>query len=219
MYVGRVAPLRHGRTTVPSAVVKYPIDGAGAVRVDGLVRDEQGDRVNHGGPDKALLVYPSEHYADPRSPAFGLPVASLGENLSTRGLVETDVRIGDVLTLGETLLQVSQPRRPCFKMGARHGIRELPVLMQNSGHTGYYLRVLRPGTIAAGQQLRLVEPAAHGVTVAEVNRVMNVDKHDLAGAEHVLSTGSHLPERWRVTLEQRLSRPTDQSDDDRLFGT
>lgn len=220
LYAGRPAPLRHGRTTVSSAVVKQPLAGAGIVHADGLVGDEQADRTNHGGPGKALLVYASEHYAEPASPAFGLPVGSLGENVSTRGLVETDVRIGDVFSLGGTLLQVSQPRRPCFKMAARHGLRQLPVQMQDAGHTGYYLRVLVPGEVAAGQPMVLQRRAAHGVTVAEVNRVLNVDKRDMAGAAFVLTAGADLPEAWRLTLEQRLADPRGSEDDSgRLFGT
>jgi MOSC domain-containing protein YiiM len=220
LYAGRPAPLRHGRTTISSAVVKQPLDGAGLIRADGLVGDEQADRKNHGGPGKALLVYACEHYAQPSSPAFGLPVGSLGENLSTRGLVETDVRIGDVFSLGETLLQVSQPRRPCFKMAARHGRRQLPVQMQDNGHTGYYLRVLVPGEVVAGQRMTLQRRATHGVTVAEVNRVLNVDKGDLEGAAFVLTAGADLPEAWRSTLKQRLADPRKLGDDShRLYGT
>jgi MOSC domain-containing protein YiiM len=220
LYAGRPAPLRHGRTTVSSAVVKQPLAGAGVVRTDGLVGDEQADRKNHGGPGKALLAYACEHYGEPSSPAFGLPVGSLGENLSTRGLVETDVRIGDVFGLGETLLQVSQPRRPCFKMAARHGRRQLPVQMQNSGHTGYYLRVLVPGEVLAGQHMTLQRRAAHEVTIAEVNRVLNVDKGDLEAAAFVLTAGEDLPEAWRITLEQRLADPRNLGDDSRrLYGT
>jgi MOSC domain-containing protein YiiM len=221
LYAGRAAPLRHGRTTVTSAVVKRPVAGAADVRTDGLVGDEQADRKNHGGPGKALLVYPSEHYAERPSPAFGLPVGSLGENVSTDGLVESDVRVGDVFSLGEALLQVSQPRRPCFKMAARHGLRHLPVQMQDAGHTGYYLRVLVPGQVVAGQRMMLERRPEHGVTVADVNRVLNVDKDDLAGAAFVLTAADDLPEAWRVTLRQRLAQPGGAAgdDDDRLFGT
>jgi MOSC domain-containing protein YiiM len=151
---------------------------------------------------------------------FGLPAGTLGENFSSRGLVETDVRVGDVLSLGAAVLQVSQPRRPCYKMAARHGIRDLPVRMQDVGHTGYYLRVLEPGVVMAGQLLRLVRAAAHGVTVAEVNRVLNVDRSDLEGASFVLSAGGDLPERWRTTLLERLADPQEQRDDgDRLYGS
>ena len=223
LYAGRAAALRHGRTTVSSAVVKQPLTGVGVVRIDGLLGDEQADRKNHGGPGKALLVYPSEHYAERSSPAFRLPVGSLGENVSTDGLVETDVRVGDVFSLGEALLQVSQPRRPCFKMAARHGIRQLPVQMQDAGHTGYYLRVLVPGLVEAGQPMTLERRAEHEVTVAEVNRVLNVDKRDLAGAAFVLTAGKDLPEVWCVTLRQRLAHPADRgstgADTGRLFGT
>jgi MOSC domain-containing protein YiiM len=223
LYAGRPAALRHGRTTVSSAVVKQPLQGAGVVRTDGLVGDEQADRKNHGGPSKALLVYPSEHYAERSSPAFRLPVGSLGENLSTDGLAETDVRVGDVFSLGQALLQVSQPRRPCFKMAARHGIRHLPVQMQDAGHTGYYVRVLVPGQVAAGQRMTLERRAEHGVTVADVNRVLNVDKGDLTGAAFVLTAGDDLPEAWLVMLRQRLAHPADRGttgdDTGRLFGT
>jgi MOSC domain-containing protein YiiM len=223
LYAGRPAPLRHGGTIVSSAVVKEPLSGPGVLRVAGLVGDEQADRKHHGGSHKALLVYPCEHYGERSSPAFGLPVGSLGENVSTQGLVETDVRIGDVFSIGETLLQVSQPRRPCFKMAARHGISQLPVQMQEGGHTGYYLRVLVPGQVSAGQRMTLQRRACHGVTVAEVNRVLNVDKADRAGATFVLTAGDDLPEAWRVTLLQRLARPADglsvRDDAGRLFGT
>lgn len=220
LYAGRPAALRHGGTSVSSAVVKQPLPGAGTVRAEGLVGDEQADRKNHGGPGKALLVYPSEHYAERDSPAYRLPVGSLGENVSTEGLAETGVRIGDVFSVGDTLLQVSQPRRPCFKMAARHGIKNLPVQMQDVGHTGYYLRVLVPGQVAAGQRMTLQRRAQHGVTVAEVNRVLNVDKHDLDGAAFVLTAGTDLPEAWRITLEARLADPQDLGDDSRrLFGT
>jgi MOSC domain-containing protein YiiM len=219
LYAGRPGPLRHGRTTVPSAVVKQPVVGPGAVRADGLAGDEQADRRHHGGPSKALLVYACEHYAEPTSPAYGLPVGSLGENVSTRGLLESDVRIGDVFSLGETMVQVSQPRRPCFKMAARHGLPQLPVRMQDAGHTGYYLRVLVPGEVEAGQPMTLQRRAAHEVTVSEVNRVLNVDKRDLQGAAFVLTAGADLPEAWRITLEQRLADPRDLGDDSRrLYG-
>ena len=220
LYAGRAAALRHGRTTVSSAVVKAPLAGAGVVRADGLAGDEQADRRNHGGPAKALLVYPSEHYTERTSPAFRLPVGSLGENVSTEGMVETGVRIGDIFSVGDVLLQVSQPRRPCFKMAARHGIKNLPVQMQDAGHTGYYLRVLVPGEVAAGQRMTLQRRADHGVTVAEVNRVLNVDKTDLDGAAFVLTAGADLPQAWRLTLEQRLADPRDLGDDSRrLYGT
>jgi MOSC domain-containing protein YiiM len=104
-------------------------------------------------------------------------------------------------------------------MAARHGLRQLPLRMQDAGHTGYYLRVLVPGEVAAGQPMTLQRRAAHGVTVAEVNRVLNVDKRDLQGAAFVLTAGADLPEAWRTTLEQRLADPRQVDDDSRrLYG-
>lgn len=210
---GQVQGLIHGGVTVPSAVVKHPIEGAAWAGPEGLSGDVQADRKNHGGPRKALLVYPREHYSDPASPAGGLAPASLGENLSTLGLLETDVHMGDVFAIGRAVVQVSQPRRPCFKLGARHGVRDLALQLQTVGQTGYYLAVLEPGDLCAGQQLTLYSRQVHGVSVAEVNRVLNVDKDDLDAARHLLEVCDDLPERWRQTLTERLTHPGTGSED------
>jgi MOSC domain-containing protein YiiM len=207
VYAGRAVSLSHGDTTVRSALVKYALTGPSYVAVDGLEADEQADHRHHGGPGKALLVVPAEHYDHGAGPAESLPVGTLGENLSTRGLLESQVRIGDVFSIDEVVVRVTQPRRPCFKLGARHGIPDLALGLQRTGQTGFYLAVLRPGMLKAGAVMTLIVPTTHGVTLAEVNRIMNVDKTDLSGIRRVLHAGDDIPVAWRAQLEARLVNP------------
>ena len=217
VYAGRPAPLGCEPRLVESAVVKTILMGAAFVGTEGLADDEQADRRHHGGPMKALLVYPIEHYAD-HGPAARLPVGTLGENLSIRGLLETSVRIGDVFAIGDVIAKVTQPRRPCFKLGLRHQSPTLPRELESAGHTGFYLRVLQPGFVMAGAPMILVARAPHGVTLAEVNRVMNVDKSDVAGIRNVLHARDDLPPGWRAQLQRRLGGVTPDDELDRLDG-
>lgn len=217
VYAGRPAPLGCGPRLVESAVVKTTLMGAAFIGTDGLAGDEQADRRHHGGPMKALLVYPIEHYAG-QGPATRLPAGTLGENLSVRGLLETNVRIGDVFAIGDVIAKVTQPRRPCFKLGLRHQSPTLPRELESAGHTGFYLRVLQPGFVTAGAPVILVARARHGVNLAEVNRVMNVDKSDLAGIRNVLRARDDLPPKWRAQLRRRLDGAIPDDDLDRLDG-
>ncbi len=213
---GTARPLgRRGDRTVTSGFVKDECDGPVRVSRRGLAGDEQADLRVHGGPDKAVCVYPAEHYAH-WSARLGrrLPPAAFGENLTTTGLLETDLRIGDVLAVGRLRLQVTQPRRTCYKIDLRYGVPRLAEEVQRSGWTGFYCRVLHPGTVAAGRVVELVERGPGAIDLAEVNRVMNVDRHDRAGAEGLLGVPG-LPERWRATLRARLRGALDD-DRDRL---
>jgi MOSC domain-containing protein YiiM len=150
--VGRVAPL--GRRQVPSGFVNRPIAGQVIVKRLGLVGDQQADLRVHGGTDKAIYCYPIEHYVKwlaerPSAEALLVP-GGFGENLTTRGLDEDRVCIGDVLQIGGVTAQVTQPRQPCFKLGLRFDDpRMLPDLLQ-SGRSGWYLRLLEPGWVEPG---------------------------------------------------------------------
>jgi MOSC domain-containing protein YiiM len=203
--VGGVGPLRAGGRTVESGFVKHAATGPVWVDGDGLAGDEQADLRVHGGADKAVCVYPGEHYPY-WSARLGraLPPAAFGENLTTSGLLETDRRIGDVLALGEVRLQVSQPRRTCYKLAARHHRPQLAREVQESGRTGFYCRVLHPGWLHAGQFVELIASGPAEGSVAEVNRVMNVDRDDPDGVTRLLGVAG-LPERWRATLQARLN--------------
>ncbi|MGD9986948.1 MOSC domain-containing protein [Pseudonocardia sp.] len=202
--VGTVNTLRWNGRTMPSAIAKVPVAGPVEVGGSGLVGDRQADRKNHGGPDKAVLLYPGEHYRawdhlpdDADRPAFG-------ENLTLHGVLESDAVIGAVYLVGTAMLQVTQPRRPCYKLAAHHGIRDMAVRVQDTGRTGFYARVLRSGQVRGGDVVEAVSVPEHGITAADVHRVLNVERDDLPAARRLLATPGLLPESWAALLRRRL---------------
>jgi MOSC domain-containing protein YiiM len=215
--VGRAGTLTSGSRVVRSAMAKTPV--AGPIRLSrlGLPGDEHVYE-HHGGPDMAVLVGSAEHHSHWRSRGLDIPEAApFGENFTVSGLTETEVWIGDTFRVGGAVVQVSQPRTPCHKLAARYGRRDLPMLMQATGFTGYLLRVLAEGDVAAGQELELIDREDHGVSVAEAGQIVNVDRHDLHGTHRVLAVAS-LGDVVRRTLTARLNgAPHD--DDTRLFGS
>ena len=144
MQVGTPAPLAWRRKTVMTAIVKHACAGPVRLASGGLGGcDRQGNLEAHGGPDKAACAYPVEHLPEwEQRLGVELPPGAFGENLSVEGLVESAVNVGDVFELGGAVVQVSQPRGPCYKLAARWGARELPSRMAKKGISGYYLRVL-----------------------------------------------------------------------------
>lgn len=201
--VGLPQPLTHGKGIVQSGIVKLPVSVPVVLDITGLRGDGQADLKNHGGPDKAVCVYASEHYPywEQRLDR-SLPHAAFGENFTTDGLTETNVCIGDVYQVGQATLQVSQPRQPCFKLGARHNVPKLVLWVQETGLTGYYFRCLEPGALQSEDQLCLLDRPAPQATIAEANRVMHRDKRDFDGIRSLLAV-SALSVSWRRTLERR----------------
>jgi MOSC domain-containing protein YiiM len=156
---GRVAPL--GPEGVPSAFVKREIAGAVKVGREGLEPDEQADHRVHGGPEKAVYAYPAAHYLlwaseFPEQAASFVPGA-FGENLTIVGLAEADLCVGDVHLVGSVRLQVCQPREPCFKLALHLANKRLPKAMVRNGRSGWYYRVLTPGSLAIGDAVTRVE--------------------------------------------------------------
>ena len=185
--VGSVGALTLGRRSIKTAFVKAPVDVPLRLGELGFPGDEHVYE-DHGGLDMAALAYPFEHYSYWRECGLDLPEAgAFGENLTVTGLVETDVHLGDVFEVGTSVVQVTQPRAPCYKIAARYGDKDLSVTVQNEGLIGYLLRVLVEGDVSAGDSMRLVHRDSHGVTVAEAGRVANVDRNDLDAAERVLA--------------------------------
>lgn len=140
---------------MPSAIVKTPV----AVGPSGLAGDAQGDRKRHGGPDKAVHIYPVAHYTNwarhlPDRADLFTP-GTFGENIVLAGPTEADVCIGDMFRLGSALVQLSQARQPCWKLNLRFGLSDMARRVQTSGRTGWYARVLAPGTVAAGDRMVL----------------------------------------------------------------
>jgi MOSC domain-containing protein YiiM len=203
--VGRAAPLPWRDTAVESAIVKHAVAGRVALRPLGFDGDEQADLSVHGGPDKAICCYPSEHFGGWRA-LTGLAIGdgAFGENLTLEGLVEGDVRIGDTYSLGDdgVVVQVSQPRGPCFKVAARWGRRTMPAEMARGLIAGFYFRVVQTGTVAAGDAVTLVDRVSD-VTVAEVLRVTYRDRHDPPALQRVVEV-PELAEQWRRALDRLL---------------
>lgn len=171
--VGRTAPL--GPRKVPSAFVKRPIAGPVMAKQLGLVGDQQADLRVHGGPDKAIYCYPSDHYVTwlaerPSDKALLVP-GGFGENLTTRGLDEDLMCIGDVLRIGGVTAQVTQPRQPCFKLGLHFKDPQILRRMLQSGRSGWYLRVLEPGLVQAGGSITRISHPNPTWSVARLNRL------------------------------------------------
>ena len=206
--VGRPAPLAWRDTQIPSAIVKHAVTGPVALGAQGLEGDAQADLTVHGGPDKAVCCYPVEHLAG-LAERIGAELApgAFGENLSVRGATEDAVYIGDVLALGTAIVQVSQPRGPCFKLAARWGHRQLPGILARECISGYYLRVLEPGVVAAGDELRLTERRS-AVSVADVMRVTYTERRSSEAIRAVLAADDLAASWHEVVLGQwRRSAP------------
>ena len=192
---------------VRTSIFKDSVAGPVAVSRLNLEGDEQSDLSVHGGVDKAVYAYPSEHYAYWREqlPDVALAWGAFGENLTTEGLLEGGVQVGDRLRIGSAEFAVTQPRLPCFKLGVRFGRADMVKRFQRSGRTGFYLAVLREGAIAAGDPIRLSEERA-GVTVADVVRLYIGDDQE----QEMLRRASELPdlpEVWRAYFRGRLWKP------------
>jgi MOSC domain-containing protein YiiM len=160
---------------IATGIHKAPVAGPVAVGKLGLAGDEQADLSVHGGLDQAVYAYPSEHYAfwaAQRLRVFKreepLPAGSMGENLTLQGVLEKDVWVGDRLTIGDVVLEVTAPRSPCYKFAAKMGFAHAVKLMVQSGATGFYCRVLRTGHLQAGDAVALA-PGLRDGSIAQIN--------------------------------------------------
>jgi MOSC domain-containing protein YiiM len=195
---------------VRTSIWKTPVPGRVRVHRLNLEGDEQSDPSAHGGPDKAVYAYPSEHYEYWRRELPGMDLAwgAFGENLTTEGLLEDRVKIGDRLRVGSAEFRVTQPRMPCYKLGVRFGRHDMVKRFLASGRTGFYLAVLSEGELAGGDPVALTARDDHDVTVADIAALYT---HD-AGNQDLLRRAVDvpaLPESWRDYLRQRLDlRPS-----------
>jgi MOSC domain-containing protein YiiM len=167
---GRPRDVEVNGRVVRTSIWKSPRTGRLRVSTLNVDGDEQSDLSVHGGTYKAVYCYPSEHYEFWRRelPDADLPWGVFGENLTTEGLLETDVRIGDLLEIGSAQFLVTQPRQPCFKLGIRFGRGDMVRRFVASGRSGFYVRVVREGQIASGDEIRLAERATGSITVSEI---------------------------------------------------
>ena len=191
-----------------SAIWKQPAAGPLRITKEGIVGDVQADRRVHGGPEKAVHHYAGENYAKlaARFPqiADALVVGSIGENISTLGLDESAVCIGDTYRLGSAIVQVSQPRRPCWKIDARYGISGITAFIVDSGHTGWYYRVLEEGAAGDGDDFSLVERPVGAVPLATLWTTWHHHRPD-AERLRAIAHAPGLTPAWCRRIDERLA--------------
>lgn len=201
--IGRPQIVLRGGRRYSTAIDRKTVDGPQELTPDGFVGDRVSDLSAHGGPDKAVCCYAREHYPYWRK-RLGRDVAvpSFGENLTTIGLLEADVCIGDVYRIGTATVQVSQPRGPCAKLAGKHDEPRLIEWVYETGYTGFYLRVLEVGRIGAGDAVELIERRHADLSVA---RVMRLKRGEGLTEEmrRRLATLPDLAEAWRRAFAQR----------------
>ncbi len=167
--------------TVKTGIFKEAVPGRVALHSLNLDGDGQADLVAHGGPDKAVYAYPAEHYDYWRAelPDTSLPWGAFGENLTTEGLREEEINIGDQMRIGSAIMVVTQPRGPCHKLAIRLGRPDVVDRFLSSGRSGFYLAVLQEGEIGAGDAIEVIRRDENAVTVADINRLRTQDMQDI----------------------------------------
>ena len=217
VFVGKVRDYDGSR---PSAIGKIQVDGELTLGDLGLEGDEQAEKKIHGGPDRALCHYPREHYAHwarelpQQADLFCAP--AFGENLSTEGLTEKNVYICDIFRLGEALIQVTQPRSPCFKLNYHFAVSDMAQLMQNSGKTGWLYRVVAGGRVSSDAPLTLVSRLSD-VSVHEAGAIawqMPFDDDQY----HRLLSAAGLSVSWSRTMQKRRLSGKIENNSRRLWG-
>ena len=217
VFVGKVRDYDGSR---PSAIGKIQVDGELTLGDLGLEGDEQAEKKIHGGPDRALCHYPRDHYAPgaralpQQADLFCAP--AFGENLSTEGLTEKNVYIGDIFRWGEALIQVTQPRSPCFKLNYHFAVSDMAQLMQNSGKTGWLYRVVAGGQVSSDAPLTLVSRLSD-VSVHEAGAIawkMPFDDDQY----HRLLSAAGLSVSWSRTMQKRRLSGKIENNSRRLWG-
>jgi len=205
LLTGRVAPLGGGQRT--SAIDKRPVSGPRLLGPTGFADDEQADLRVHGGPEKAVHHYPRDHYEAWRADLGLLPLldapGAFGENISTLDLTEASVAVGDIFRMGSALVQVSQGRQPCWKLTHRFAIPDMARRVQETGRTGWYYRVLEPGTVAPGDTIVLVDRAAPDWTLHRIWHAFYVDRLNAEELKNIAAL-EVLAEKWRLYARNRL---------------
>ena len=206
--VGRPRLVMSRGEAVSTGIFKKPVEGRVVLRTLNLDGDRQADLNVHGGPTKAAYAYPSEHYDYWRAelPEMNLPWGMFGENLTTTGLLEDGVHIGDQFRIGSAQVMVTEPRMPCYKLGIKFGRSDIVKRFMASGRTGFYFAVVQEGEVGAGDAIVLVERDAHRVTVADVTGLY---AHGSASDPELLRRAvrvAALPEKWRAHFQQQIEK-------------
>lgn len=174
--------------------------------VDGFQGDGIADTKHHGGPDRAVCIYPGEHYAFwEKEFSCTLPTSTFGENLTVNGMLETDICIGDIFAVGDAVIQVAQGRVPCSTISKRTGLPSLMKEMVNTGFTGFLCRVVKDGVVRSDSPITLLQQDPKQVSILYANEVYFQRPKDLKGLKRILEVEA-LAEEWRDMLTKRLDK-------------
>jgi MOSC domain-containing protein YiiM len=194
---------------ITTAIFKDPVKGPIMLRKINLDGDKQADLTVHGGVDKAVYSYPSEHYNYWRKqyPNIDIIWGMFGENFTTEGLMEDTVNIGDQVQIGSAKLVATQPRMPCYKLGVRFGIMEIIKRFLSSGRPGIYFKVLKQGEVKTDDKIEIIEKDKNNVTVKDIVRLY-VDKDHVDNIETMRRAIkiSALPEGWKYEFQQNIEQ-------------
>jgi MOSC domain-containing protein YiiM len=197
---------------VSTGIFKEPVAGRVMLRTLNLDGDRQADLSVHGGPSKAVYVYPSEHYDywKHELPGMKLPWGMFGENFTTAGLFESDLNIGDKFGVGSAVVAVTEPRMPCYKLAIKFGRPDIIKRFLASERTGFYFAVLREGDVGAGDPIQLMERSEHSLKISDVTQLYTREKHNTELLRRAIDVEA-LPESWRSYFQHRLQKLTGHS--------
>jgi MOSC domain-containing protein YiiM len=192
---------------VTTGIFKEPVKAPIMLRTLNLEGDQQADLTVHGGVDKAVYVYPSEHYGYWRAQLPGVDVSwgVFGENFTTEGLLEETVYIGDRFRIGDAQVVVTEPRMPCYKLGIKFGRADIIKRFLVSRRTGFYFAVAREGMVSAGDAIEFIGRDQQEISVADIIRLYAFEKNDLKGLRRAIGVEA-LPESWKGYFQHQLEK-------------
>jgi MOSC domain-containing protein YiiM len=192
---------------VTTGIFKEPVNAPVMLRTLNLDGDQQADLTVHGGVDKAVYVYPSEHYGYWRAelPGVDLSWGVFGENFTTEGLLEETVYIGDRFRIGDAQVVVTEPRMPCYKLGIKFGRADIIKRFLASRRTGFYFAVAREGIVSAGDAIEFIGRDQREISVADITRLYAFEKNDLKGLRRAIGV-EVLPENWKGYFQHQLEK-------------
>ena len=199
---------------VSTGIFKEPVAGRMMLRALNVDGDRQADLSVHGGPSKAVYVYPSEHYDywKHELPEMKLPWGMFGENCTSAGLFESELNIGDKFRMGSAVVRVTEPRMPCYKLGIKFGRSDIVKRFLASERTGFYFAVLQEGEVGVGDPIELIERSKDNLRVSNVTALYTHEKHNVGLLRRAIDVAA-LPESWRSYFQHRLAKLTDPSQD------
>ena len=190
---------------IKTALEKTPVSDNIFVHKLGFTGDEQAEKIIHGGVDKAVCMYPFEHYKYWENLLNKkMPSSSFGENLTVQGMTEKDICIGDIFQIGEVVIQITQPRQPCFKLTYIHNVPKMSYLTQDSGFTGYYARVLKEGNLKVSDKITLIEKNSKNISIEFTNQILHNDNKNKKAIEKILQA-EEIASNLRKSFEKLLA--------------